>query len=400
MPVNTLSFTQISTILNSIHNQATGVNAPVATSTADFVTQANTALLTGFDTILNALNQVLSRTIFSIRPYSAKFRGLFVDETSWGNHVRKVSIADSDLIDNDNYKWPVGYDANQTPPNGNGESLDPFKIYKPDILQTNFYGASVYEYAYTITRDNLNQAFTGPDELAQFVSMIVENRNSHLEQARENMARMTVSNFIGALVAENNTDRVVKVLTAYNAATGLSLDAQTVMQPANYKAFMHWLYSLIATLTARMTERGEMYQTVINSKHIMRHTPYEMQRIYMLSDFRYQAEMMALSDTFHDNYLRMGDVETVNYWQGIKAPASINITAGYTGTNGAPTSAAVAKDNVIGVIMDREAAGCAVTQAWSEVARNARGGYSTTWDHATLRCWNDNTEKGIVLLME
>lgn len=400
MPVNTLSFTQISQILNSIHNQATGVSAPVATSTADFVTQANTALLTGFDTILNAVNQVLTRTIFSSRPYSAKFRGLFVEESSWGNHVRKLSIADQDLIDNDNYKWPMGYDANQTPPDGNGKSVDPFEIHKPDVLQTNFYGASVYEYAYTLSRDNLNQAFRGPDELAQFVSMVVENRNSHLEQARENIARMTVSNLIGGVIAENNTDRVVPVLTLYNQVTGLSLTAQTVMQPANYKAFMQWLYSKIATLTARMTERGEMYQTVISGKHIMRHTPYEMQRIYMLSDFRYQAEMMALADTFHDTYLRMGDTETVNYWQGIKAPASINITAGYTDTTGAPTTDAVSKDNVIGVIMDREAAGCAVTQAWSEVANNGRAGYRTFWDHATLRCWNDNTEKAIVLLME
>ena len=143
-----------------------------------------------------------------------------------------------------------------------------------------------------------------------------------------------------------------------------------------------------------------MYPTVINSKHIYRHTPYEQQRIYMLSDFRYQAEMMALADTFHDTYLRMGDTETVNFWQDIKSPASISLTAGYTGTNGSPTSAAVAKDNVIGVIMDREAAGCAVTQAWSEVANNARGGYRTFWDHATIRSWNDNTEKVIVLLME
>lgn len=400
MAVNTLSFTQISTVLNAIHNQATGVTAPAATDTASFVTQANTTLLTGFDTVINAVNQVLSRTIFSTRPYSAKFRGLFVDETSWGNHVRKLSIADRELIDNDNYKWPVGYDASEDPADGNGESVDPFKIYKPDILQTNFYGADVYEYAYTITRDNMNQAFRGPDELAQFVSMIVENRNSHLEQARENLARMTVSNYIGGIIAENNADRVVKVLTLYNEATGLELTAQSVLQPANYKAFMQWFYSLVATLTARMTERSEMYQTVINGKHIMRHTPYEMQRIYMYAPYRYQAEMMALADTFHDTYLRLGDVETVNYWQGIKAPMTINVTAGYTGANGAPTSAAVNKTNVIGVIMDREAAGCAVTQVWSEVAQNARGGYRTFWDHATLRCWNDNTEKGIVLLME
>ena len=94
MPTNILNFNQVATVLNSIHNQATGQIAPVATNTADFVTQANTALLTGFDTLSNAISQVFGRTIFSIRPYSAKFRGPEMSESSYGNAIRKIAIAD------------------------------------------------------------------------------------------------------------------------------------------------------------------------------------------------------------------------------------------------------------------------------------------------------------------
>lgn len=400
MAVNTLSFTQIATVMNAIHSQATGVTSIAATNTADFVTQGIATLATGFDTVSNAISQVLSRTIFSQRPYSAKFKSLEVSEANWGNHVRKISIADSPLVDHDGYKWPVAYDSGQSPADGNGQSVDPFTIHKPDFVQTNFYGKSVYEYGYTIARQEMEQAFKGPDEMARWISMIVGNRSDRLEQAREEYARSTLVNLIGAVIAEADTNRVIHLLTEYNTATGLTLTATSVYQPANFAAFMRWVYSRVAAVASLMTERSELFQTVINSKHIMRHTPYEDMRVFLAAPDMYRSEMMALSDTYHDNYLKFAKHETVNYWQSIKAPNSINITAGYIDSSGAATSSAVTETDVFGVICDREAAGTAVTQMWSEPAINARAGYTTFWDHATLRSWNDMTEKAVVLLLD
>lgn len=404
MPVNTLSFAQVSTVLNSIMHQATGQSAIAINNTGDFVSVAQTTLLAGADTVLNAINQTLTRTIFSIRPYRAKFAGLEMTESAWGNMIRKLSIADQDFREDDAYKWPVGYDAGQTPPSGNGQSVDPYVIAKPDILQTNFYGSSVYENAYTVTDYQLRQAFSGPEELGSFLSLIVSNRSDKLEQARENMARGTLANLIGAVIAENNSDRIVHLLTEYNTATGLALTAQTVYQPANFPAFMRWVYARIAALSALMTERSEMFQTVVSSKHIMRHTPYEDQRVYLYAPARYNSEMMALADTYHDNYLTMAVNETVNFWQSIKTPEHIKVTASYTDTAGALASGSVdtqtADTPIFGIIHDREAAGYAVTQMSSEPARNGRGKYTTYWDHATLRCFNDNTEKAVVLLLD
>lgn len=410
MAVNTMTFNQCSAVLNDIMEQATGQEQLAAVDTASFVSQAQTALLTGFDTITNAINQVLTRTIFSIRPYSAKFRGLEISESAWGNHIRKLSIADKDFVDDDRYKWPVGYDATQTPPSGDGESVDPFIINKPDILQTNFYGSSVFENSYTLTRDQLQQAFSGPEEFGRFVTLVTTNRSDKLEQARESMARMVLGNYIGGLIATagvsglrpTNT-AVIPLLSIYNTQTGLSLTVQSVYQPANFKAFVQWVYSYVAKIALMFTERSEAYQTVVNGKHIRRHTPYEDQRIYLSAGSRFAFEMQALADVYHDNYLTMADVEAVSFWQNITDPDHINVSANYTTASGTIATGSVdtATDEtpILGVIMDREAAGYAVTQMWSEPAINARGGYTTYWDHATLRCFNDFTEKGVVLLM-
>ena len=93
---NTLTFDQISTILNDIVKQATGMETMKATDTSSFVAQAQTALLAGNDRIMDSISQVLDRTIFSVRPYSAKFRGLRRTTQQWGNHVRKLGMIDDD----------------------------------------------------------------------------------------------------------------------------------------------------------------------------------------------------------------------------------------------------------------------------------------------------------------
>ena len=49
MPVNTLTFEQCSAVLNDIMEQASGQQSLAAVNTSDFVSQAQTALLTGFD---------------------------------------------------------------------------------------------------------------------------------------------------------------------------------------------------------------------------------------------------------------------------------------------------------------------------------------------------------------
>ena len=111
MGVNTVTFEQCSTVLNSIVQQATGRTA-LTTTEADFISVAQTALTSlGKDAIFNAISNVLARTIFSVRPYSASMIGLEKDLPTWGSYMRKMNIVASDWGDNDAYKWPVTYDT-------------------------------------------------------------------------------------------------------------------------------------------------------------------------------------------------------------------------------------------------------------------------------------------------
>lgn len=402
MSVNTLNFQQISTILTSIVHQATNQAVLTPTDTQEFVSVGQLALRADRDSVMNAISNVIARTIFSIRPYSAKMTGLMMDTFRWGAMLRKLSIVDTDWMDDPAYKWPALFDATQNPATGNGEKIDPWTIKKPDVVQTNFYGASVYFDEQTIFEDQLETAFTGPEQLGSFLSLIMTNLSNRLELSNEGIRRGLVANAIGSVIDENQAGRVIHLLTEYNTATGLSLTATTVYQPDNFAPFMKWVYSRVAQICDLFTEMSTMFQTVINGKPVLRHTPYQDQRIYLYAPTRHDIDARVLADTFHDSYLRYADVETVNYWQSIKSPDQINVLPAYTGADGTVVTAdAVTQGNIFGVIFDRDAMGMTLLdQRVLSTPLNTKGLYRNLHVHAKQRVIMDNTEKIAVLLLD
>lgn len=392
MAVNDLTFNQLSTVLNSIVQQATGKQAQQVTNTVEFVSVAQTALKTGYDPVLQAISQVLSRTIFSIRPYTRKFGGLMVSNQQFGNIVRKLNIADKDWEKDSRFELT------------DGSSVDMYKVNKPNILQTNFYGANVFEKSLTIFKDQLDCAFSSPDEFGRFVTMTMTNASDMIEQAHENLARATLANFIGGKIS-GDTASVIHLLTEYNTITGLEtpLTAETVYQPANFKPFMQWVYSRVASLSSLMTERTQKFHINVTGKEISRHTPVNKQKVYLYAPARYQTETMVLADVYHDNFLRMADNETVNFWQSIDEPDAINVQPVYLQTDGTlkTDGTPVNKTGIFGVMFDEEAAGYTVVNQWSAPTPfNVKGGYSNIFWHFTDRYWNDFTENGVVLLLD
>lgn len=389
MAVNTLTFNQLATVLNSIHQQATGKSGITPVTTGDFVSVATTTLQAGYDPVINAVTQVLGKTIFSVRPYNRRFAGIRMDSQRWGGITRKLSIADKAFEDNDAFDLT------------DGQSVDMYKINKPNILQMNYYGFNTYSKNMTIFRKQLDSAFTGPEQFGEFVSMYMGNASDMFEQANENLARATIANFIAGKVSANNG--IVHLLTEYNTETGQTLTAADIKKPANYKPFMQWAYARMATYASMMSERSTEYQINVTGKEISRHTPADRLKVYTYAPNRYGMEAMVLADTFHDNYLEGSDVETVNFWQSIKSPDTIVARPTYLLDGGNLTTASedVTVNNLFAVMFDEEALGYTVQDEFAgNSPLNIRGQYyNVCWSWVT-RYYNDFTEKGLVFLLD
>lgn len=389
---NNLTFDQISTILNNIIEQATGESAISAISTKDFVTVGQMALKAGYDPLNTAISQVLGRTIFSARPYNRKFQGLEVSNQKWGSITRKVNFADTDFVDDSGFSLTDGF------------SIDQYVVRKPVAVEMSFFGATVVDDYITRYEDQLNNAFTGPDEFSEFISGLFLNISNKHEQKHEALARACLGNLITGVYTGGGNEQVVHLLTEYNTETGLSLTATSVYDPDNFPAFMRWAYARIATVRDMMTERSTLYHINVTGKELRRHTPYENQRVYMFAPAMRQMQARVLADAFNDDYLKYSYKEIVNFWQSINEPAKVTGVPAYLdNSNGAlaEASAEVEVDNIFAVCVDEEAAGYTImNHSMMATPMNARGRYVNYWWHFTDRWYNDFSENAVIFVLD
>lgn len=386
-----MSFEQAATLLNAIHTQVTGETGIAPTDVSSFISVATATLKAGYDPVINAISQVVGRTIFSIRPYSAKFRGILMDSQKWGAITRKIAISDKPMEDNKAFDLI------------DGQSVDMYEVNKPNVIQFNYYGADTFSKSITIYRDQLDNAFRGPEEFGSFMTLITQNALDMIEQSKESMARLALDNFIAGKINNNGAD-VIHLLTEYNTETGMNppLTATTVKQPANFPAFIKWAYARIATLTNMMTERSQMFQVQVSGHELNRHTPFERQKVYLLNWLLNNIDARVLAETYNYKFLEFADVEAVNYWQAIQNPDQVSITPTVLQADGSlNTGSAVTQSNVMGVIFDEEAIGITVMNEFTGLTPlNVRGEYWNQYFNYVIRYFNDFTEKGIVLLLD
>lgn len=386
-----MNFEQAASLLTTLHEQATGQTGIVPTDESSFVSMAQATLRAGFDPIINAISQMVGETLIAVRPYDAKLAGLEKTASEWGGIKRKINFIEGTPEDNKAYDLV------------DGQSVDPFVVKKPKVLETHYYGRDLYSDIYTLTDYALSSAFNSSAEFARFISGLMQHFANQREQWLEDMRRALVCNFIAAkYTADGGTgDMVVHLLTEYNTATGGSFTDVTIKDPANFAPFTRWLYARINTLARMMSERSEKFQQRVNGKPIMRHTPAADLKAYILAEFKDQMDAMALSVTFNDNYLKMADNEGISYFQAIESPDSIEVTPAYVDSDLALAAASpVTMTGVVGVLFDRDACGYHIYRDTMGVQRNERAAYTNMFPNVEVQLMNDITEKGIVLMLD
>lgn len=403
MPVG-MTFQDISAVLAEINKAATG-QEPTSEiiNTASFISAAEATLRTGYDNLLNAISQVFTRTIFAVRPYRAQMLGLEKDGSAWGNHVRKINYFDSDPIKDTTYSLPVDGGVGTE---AGGNSVDPWIVARPKVLQTNYYGQTNYARMYTQGLIQLNAAFQGPDQLAEFWSGMGTHMANQIEQDRENLARMLVVNRMAG-TQRSSPASVIYLLDEYNKETGLELTATTVFHPDNFPDFARYAFARINDISDMMRARTIKWHQNWNISgkvyNFMRHTPYDRQHLYLSSRLQRQIGARVLADTFNSGMLQYRDMELVPYWQTPDNREMVKVrpicTASDTGASYTMTTN-VGLEHIVGILFDDDAIG--YTPIDSQVLAtpvNARSRYVNFWYHYGWRWFNDFTENAVLFLL-
>lgn len=393
---NTLTPIDVYQLMNSMAKQALGENIAV-TDTSSFVSVGEKILRTGTENALNALSIVLSKTIFSTRPYRAKFDSLRVNEQRWGGQVRKITYLYSETEQSTDYNTNLA--PNQL---ADGNSIDMYKIRNPKVVQLNFYGTKKLQKHITRYRDQLSIAFQSEYEFIRFLEGVMVEFNNEIEIINEAKARGVVLNFMAGIMDMNTGTQVVDLVAEYNTAMGTTYTRDQLLGN-HIEDFMKFVAAQVKIYSSYLTDIGFNYHAnITGADKIPRHTPKARQKMLMYEPLFITAQSRVYASLFNPKYLEIGDYEGVNFWQSPAQRTSINITpnilnvATGNSVDGNPTKI----DYVLGLLYDEEALGIMPQYDYSSVTPfNSAGGYYNMFMHWRFNSYNDFTENAILFIL-
>ena len=206
----------------------------------------------------------------------------------------------------------------------------------------------------------------------------------------------TINNMIGetiyadygaAALASKSGVKARNLLYEYNTAFSKSLTAAGAIKDPDFLRYASVEIALTADRMGRMS-------TLFNVGATEKFTPRDYMHIVLLSDFAKGAEGYLQSGTFHDQFVRLPDAETVPYWQGsgtgygFADVSKINVV-----TSGSHT---VEAGGILGVMFDRDALGVSNPDRRVTTQYNAKAEFFNFWYKFDASYFNDLNENFVV----
>ena len=364
---------QVYEIVNSAAEEVIGDSVVLEENLSNIV-DVGTAVFNGsaFDAYVKSLVNHIGKVIFVNRPYRGSAPSVLMDAWEYGSVVEKIHSEMPVAVENES--WDLV----------DGQSYDPHIFHKPVAEAKFFNKMTTFEIEASITEMQVKQSFSSATQLNAFVSMIFNEIDKAMTVRTDALIMRTINNMIVETAKGGNANRAVNLLSKYNTQYGESLSAgDAIVTPE----FIRYAAYQIALYTDRLTRMS----TLFNEGSKQRFTPKDLQHIVMLSEFRAAADVFLQSGTFHDEYTKLVNAETVPFWQGSGTDYAFTSTGAI---NAVPASGGPAKviSGVLGCIFDRDALGVMnnnqrVTTQW-----NPKAEFTNYFYKKDARYFNDLNE--------
>lgn len=369
---------QVFTVLNAVAKQQYGDTAVTVTDTSTMVALGDKILSSNDDkdAFMHVLADRIGRTIFSIRRYENVDPNVVKHGFDFGAILQKIYVGLPDL-EADN-SWNIG-DENYTPQYA--------PVLKPDARQKLFSNRNVFQCSITVPDSILKTAFTGPVEMAVFISAIFMSQENRIQVALEALVNLCRAAFIARKINAGSKCGAINLLAKYNTQFTATLAAKDALYNAD---FLRFASSQISMWTRRMRKMSKLF----NEEGYLRHTPESDLVLTVLDDFSALTGSYLQADVYHNELTSLPRYNTVAYWQGsgddfgFDSTSKISVKLSDTLT--------VTQSGVIAVAYDYEALGVMVQNETSETQRNPRDKYTDYYHDVERGLFNDMSENGIV----
>ena len=366
---------QIYTLVNEVNAEAFGQNALSVVDTSTLISLGNTVLSSSTNTegFLNTLAQRVGRTILRFRDYRNKLGDMVLNDFEYGAILQKIKVIMPQAEEDEMYDLT------------DGQSVDHYKVAKPQVDQKLFVTRTPYQFHITVQRATLKEAFLSETAMGSFIAVVFGEVRNAIECSLENLSRVTLAT---AIAETYNTGRIYHLVTEYNTLYGTSLTAVTAVAD---EKFMRFAMKYINTVIDAMQDMSINY----NDGSFETFTAKEDMRCKMLSVFKRSLETTVEYAAFHDQFVRPDiDFTTINYWQSSTNPTDIIIKR-------PSDEEEVTMTDVVCLIHDRDAFG--VYKVDEEVLTspvNAAGAYYNTYWHEKQLRFIDLSENFVAFALD
>lgn len=332
------------------------------------------------DKYVKSLVNHIGKVIFVNRPYAGGAPSVLMDGWEFGSVLEKIQAELPAAQENESWELE------------DGQSYDPNIFYKPQV-SAKFYNSKVtFEIPMSFTELQVKQSFSSAEQLNGFISMLYNAIDKAMTVKLDALIMRTINNMIGETIydaTQNSTDvRAVNLLTLYNTRfTPNTITAAKALTTPEFIRFAALYMGLYA-------DRMKKISSLFNVGGKARFTPSDLLHIVTLSDFQKAADVYLQSDTYHDEFTRLPQAESVPYWQGSGTGYAFADTSKIHITTSSGHD--VEQGGILAVMFDRDALGVTNLDRRVTTNYNAKAEFYNNFYKFDAGYFNDLNENFVV----
>lgn len=383
-----MKVTQVYNILNTITREILGESVIVAEDLSNVVDigKAFANIENGVENYVRRLPDHIGKMVFVDRVYKGRAPSVLLDGWEFGSIVEKVRGELPEAEENESWKLEPG------------ASYDPNIFYRPTISVKFFNDTDTFEIPISITEEQVKSSFTNATQLNAFYSMIQTNIENSMTVKLDALIMRTInagiaetiySEFPGGTYNNNSGVRAVNLLYLYNQ-TLAEADRITADDAIRDPNFIRFATATMGNYVDRLAVMSNLFNVGGSSKF----TPDDRLHFVLHSEFKRAADVYLQSSTFHDEFTRLPEAESVVYWQGSGTDYGFSSTSAINVKT--PSGHDVSITGVLGVMFDRDAIGVTNLSRRTTTNYNAKAEFYNQWHKAKAGYFLDLDENIVV----
>lgn len=333
------------------------------------------------DNYVKSLVNRIGKVIFVNRPYTGKVPSVLMDGWEFGSVLQKITAELPNATENETWELTDGQEYKQ----------DIF--YKPTV-SAKFYNSKVtFEVPISITERQVKESFGSAAELNGFISMLYAAVEKSMTIKTDALIMRTINNMIVETFAnepQNSEARAINLLARYNTQFSKTLTAAKAIYDSDFVRFASYVIALFA-------DRFGTISTLFNVGGKARFTSADRLHIVLLSEFAKAAQTYLYSDTYHNEFVKLPNAETVPYWQGSGKTYAFADTATIKTTKTVDgTAVNTTISGVLGVMFDRDSLGVCNLDRRVTTSYNAKAEFFNNFYKFDAGYFNDTNENFVV----